>query len=118
MRACELQAVGLDHLLLVERSEAVPGQEQVAVRVRAAALNSRDLQVIVDKYEPQQRLSIAHVVDERVFPFVAATDALRYLGSGAHSGKVCITVPRGGPPGGGTRARRRHRGVARGVRRG
>ncbi len=63
MRAWELQAFGLDHLLLVERPEPVPGPGQVAVRVRAAALNSRDLQVIVDKYDPQQRLPIVPVSD-------------------------------------------------------
>jgi NADPH:quinone reductase-like Zn-dependent oxidoreductase len=33
-----------------------------------------------------------HPVIERVFPFSQASDAYRYLESGAHFGKVCIAV--------------------------
>lgn len=63
MRAWELQDFGLENLRLVDRPEPVPGPGQIAVRVRAAALNSRDLQVIADKYDPEQRLPIVPVSD-------------------------------------------------------
>jgi NADPH:quinone reductase-like Zn-dependent oxidoreductase len=63
MRAWELQRFGLEHLHLVERPIPEPGPGQVLVRVRAAALNSRDLQVINDRYDPEQRLPIVPVSD-------------------------------------------------------
>ena len=40
-----------------------PGPGQVLVRIRAAALNSRDLQVIADQYDPEQRLPLVPVSD-------------------------------------------------------
>ncbi len=63
MRAWELQRFGLEHLRLVERPVPEPGPGQVLVRVRAVALNSRDLQVILDRYDPEQRLPIVPVSD-------------------------------------------------------
>jgi NADPH:quinone reductase-like Zn-dependent oxidoreductase len=63
MRAWELQDFGLNNLRLVERAEPVPGAGQVKLRVKAASLNSRDLQVIYDKYDPNQRLPIVPVSD-------------------------------------------------------
>jgi NADPH:quinone reductase-like Zn-dependent oxidoreductase len=57
-RAWELQAFGLEHLVLVERPVPEPGPGEVVVRVRAAALNSRDLQIAHDQYYPDQRLPI------------------------------------------------------------
>jgi NADPH:quinone reductase-like Zn-dependent oxidoreductase len=63
MRAWELQRFGLDHLRLVERPVPEPGPGEVLVRIRAAALNSRDLQVIHDRYDPEQRLPIVPVSD-------------------------------------------------------
>lgn len=63
MRAWELAAFGLDNLRLVERPEPAVGPGQVKLRVRAASLNSRDLQVIHDKYDPNQRLPIVPVSD-------------------------------------------------------
>ena len=63
MRAWELQHFGLEHLRLVERPVPEPGPGEVLVRVRAAALNSRDLQVIHDRYDPEQRLPIVPVSD-------------------------------------------------------
>ena len=47
-RAWELRAFGLEHLVLVERPVPEPGPGEVVVRVRAAALNSRDLQIVHD----------------------------------------------------------------------
>jgi NADPH:quinone reductase-like Zn-dependent oxidoreductase len=58
MRAWELSAFGLDKLKRVERPEPEPGPGQVKLRVQAAALNSRDLQVIANQYDPNQRLPI------------------------------------------------------------
>ena len=63
MRAWELQAFGLDNLVLVDRPEPRPGPGQVAVRVKAAALNSRDLQVMANRYLPDQRLPIVPLCD-------------------------------------------------------
>ena len=63
MRAWELQAFGLDNLVLAERPEPTPGPGQIAIRVRAAALNSRDLQVIANRYDPNQRLPIVPASD-------------------------------------------------------
>jgi NADPH:quinone reductase-like Zn-dependent oxidoreductase len=58
MRAWELQDFGLEHLMLVERPVPEPAPGQVLVRVGAAALNSRDLQIVHDQYYPDQRLPI------------------------------------------------------------
>lgn len=63
MRAWELQAFGLDNLRRVERPAPVPGSGQVLLRVRAAALNSRDLQVIANQYDPNQRLPLVPASD-------------------------------------------------------
>ena len=63
MRAWELAEFGLDNLRLVERTEPEPGPGQVKLRVRAASLNSRDLQVIYNKYDPDQRLPMVPVSD-------------------------------------------------------
>ena len=63
MKAWELAEFGLDNLKLVEREEPEPGPGQVKLRVRAASLNSRDLQVIYNKYDPNQRLPIVPVSD-------------------------------------------------------
>jgi NADPH:quinone reductase-like Zn-dependent oxidoreductase len=63
MKAWELQDFGLEHLRLVEGPVPDPGPGQVLVRVSAAAFNSRDLQVIHDRYYPEQRLPIVPVSD-------------------------------------------------------
>ncbi|HSK15980.1 MAG TPA: NAD(P)-dependent alcohol dehydrogenase [Gaiellaceae bacterium] len=63
MRAWELQGFSLDELVLVERPVPEPGPREVLVRVRAAALNSRDLQVIHDQYDPDQHLPLVPVSD-------------------------------------------------------
>ena len=63
MRAWELAEFGLDNLKLVDRPEPEPGPGQVKLRVQAASLNSRDLQVIYNKYDPNQRLPIVPVSD-------------------------------------------------------
>ncbi|MGI9658545.1 MAG: alcohol dehydrogenase catalytic domain-containing protein, partial [Gaiellaceae bacterium] len=63
MRAWELAEFGLENLKLVERPEPEPAAGQVKLRVKAASLNSRDLQVIYNKYDPNQRLPIVPVSD-------------------------------------------------------
>ncbi len=63
MRAWELPRFGLEQLRLVERPVPEPGPGQVLVRVTAAALNSRDLQVVHDRYDPEQRLPLVPVSD-------------------------------------------------------
>jgi NADPH:quinone reductase-like Zn-dependent oxidoreductase len=63
VHAWVLSAFGLENLDLVERPAPSPGPGQVVVRVRAAALNSRDLQVVANQYDPNQRLPIVPVSD-------------------------------------------------------
>ncbi len=56
MRAVVIPAFGLDHLTLVDRPEPTPGPGQVLVRVRAVALNYRDLLVSRGQYNPKMPL--------------------------------------------------------------
>jgi NADPH:quinone reductase-like Zn-dependent oxidoreductase len=58
LRAWELRDFGFEHLVLADRPVPEPGPGQVAVRVRGAALNSRDLQILHDQYYPDQRFPI------------------------------------------------------------
>lgn len=53
MRAHELQAFGLEHLVPVERPEPRPGPRQALVRLHAASLNYRDLLVARGVYNPR-----------------------------------------------------------------
>jgi NADPH:quinone reductase-like Zn-dependent oxidoreductase len=50
MRAYELQGIGLERLTAVERPKPTPGPHQVLVRLRAAALNPRDHQIVMGHY--------------------------------------------------------------------
>lgn len=63
MRAWELQGFSLGELVLVERPVPEPGPREVLIRVLATALNSRDLQVIHDQYDPNQHLPLVPVSD-------------------------------------------------------
>jgi NADPH:quinone reductase-like Zn-dependent oxidoreductase len=60
-----------------------------SVRVQGIYVGSREM------FEAMNRAIALHqlrpVVD-RVFPFAEAPEALRYLESGAHFGKVCIRL--------------------------
>jgi len=49
---------GLDHLDLVELPDPRPGPNEVLVRVRAVALNARDLSMIKGEYNPRQGLPL------------------------------------------------------------
>jgi NADPH:quinone reductase-like Zn-dependent oxidoreductase len=51
MKALELQAKGsLDHLKLMDRESPRPGSSEVSVRIKAAALNHRDIWIIQGLY--------------------------------------------------------------------
>jgi NADPH:quinone reductase-like Zn-dependent oxidoreductase len=59
MRAVEIRgAFGLENLALVERPDPIPGPGQALVRLRAAALNYRDLLTVEGKYNPKQKLPL------------------------------------------------------------
>jgi len=64
MRVVEIQgAFGLDRLALVERQAPVPGPGQVVLRMRAAALNFRDLLTVEGRYNPRQPLPLVPCSD-------------------------------------------------------
>lgn len=59
MKAWEIHgAFGLDNLRQTDRSESEPGHGQVAVRVKAASLNYRDLMMVNGLYNPKQPLPL------------------------------------------------------------
>lgn len=59
MRAIQIEgSFGLEHLNLAEREEPRPGPAQVAVRMRAASLNYRDLLMVRGHYNPKQPLPL------------------------------------------------------------
>jgi NADPH:quinone reductase-like Zn-dependent oxidoreductase len=59
VRAVEIRgAFGLESLALVERPDPRPGPGQALVRLRAAALNFRDLLTVEGKYNPKQKLPL------------------------------------------------------------
>ena len=59
MRAWEIQSgFGLANLRLAERPDPRPGPGQVLIRVRAVALNYRDLLTAEGKYNPKQKLPL------------------------------------------------------------
>jgi NADPH:quinone reductase-like Zn-dependent oxidoreductase len=64
MRVWEIRGrFGLDALALVDRAEPEPGPGQVAVRVRAASLNYRDLLTVEGSYNPKQPLPLVPLSD-------------------------------------------------------
>jgi NADPH:quinone reductase-like Zn-dependent oxidoreductase len=64
MRAWEIRGTfGLGSLTLVEREERAPGPGEVAVRVRAASLNYRDLLTLEGSYDPKQALPLVPLSD-------------------------------------------------------
>jgi NADPH:quinone reductase-like Zn-dependent oxidoreductase len=59
MRVVEVRgAFGLDNLIVAERPEPRPGFGQVLLRMRAAALNYRDLLTVLGKYNPKLKLPL------------------------------------------------------------
>lgn len=63
MKAVEIQQFGLEHLALAERPDPAPGPGQVAVAVRAASLNARDLMMARGLYNPRQKLPLVPCSD-------------------------------------------------------
>ena len=125
MKVIELHSsFGLDQLTLAERPEPTSGRLDVIVKMRAAALNYRDWQVVRGDY-PQLKLPLIPVSDgagemvrlhalsvgsrssfeglvqaleqhhlrpviDRVFPIAKIREALEYLSTGQHVGKIVI----------------------------
>lgn len=59
MRVLEAQsAFGLENLRFADRPEPRPGPGQVVVRLRAAALNYRDVMMVEGRYNPRQPLPL------------------------------------------------------------
>lgn len=64
MRAWEIQGgFGLANLWLTERPDPRPGPGQVLIRVRAVALNYRDLLTVEGTYNPKQKLPLVPCSD-------------------------------------------------------
>ena len=64
MRALQLtDAVGLDHLKVVELADPAPGPGEVLVRMRAVSLNYRDLLMVNGIYGPQTPLPLTPFSD-------------------------------------------------------
>jgi len=63
LRAVEIPRFGLEHLEIVERPQAAPGPGQVRIRMRAAALNARDLMMVQGRYNPRQALPLVPCSD-------------------------------------------------------
>ena len=64
MKTFEIQSqFGLDHLVQVERPVPEPGPGQILIRMRAIALNYRDLLMIGGSYNPKQPLPLVPCSD-------------------------------------------------------
>lgn len=63
MRAWEIQGFDLERLVQVDREDPEPGPGQVAVAVRAASLNYRDLMMLQGRYNPRQKLPLVPLSD-------------------------------------------------------
>jgi NADPH:quinone reductase-like Zn-dependent oxidoreductase len=97
---CVNQGAGLVGLMVKEREKPTPGPCEVLVRVRATALNARDLQILQGTYpwpiRPDMNRAITvnglKPVIDRVFSFEEALAAYRYYEEGRNFGKVVITA--------------------------
>jgi NADPH:quinone reductase-like Zn-dependent oxidoreductase len=63
MRVFEIREFGLDKLAVGERPDPEPGPGQVAVKVRAAALNFRDVLMVRGHYNPRLPLPVVPLSD-------------------------------------------------------
>lgn len=63
MKAFQVQSFGVEYLTPVEIPDPEPGRGDVLIRMRAAALNRRDLLMILGKYDPMQPLPLIPVSD-------------------------------------------------------
>lgn len=87
-RAYEVHEFGISNLRLVSESVPSPGPDEVIVRLRAAALNYRDVMVIEGSYNPKMRLP--------AIPFSDAAGEIVEIGSDSAKwqigDRVCTTV--------------------------
>ena len=92
MRAWQVEgAFGRDHLRLVERDEPQPGPGELLLRLRATALNYRDLLMVEGRYNPRQPLPLVPCSDG-VGEVVAMGDGVRGFAVGD---RVCpLFAPR------------------------
>ena len=112
MRAYEYKQFGLSNLSPVERDEPQPRAREVIVKFHAASLNCRDvlfdplpvllkavrLQGVVvgsrRMFEEMNRAVASNrlrPVVGKTFAFDEAREALKYMESGSHFGKIVIT---------------------------
>lgn len=63
MRVFEIREFGTENLVVAERPDPEPGPKQVAVRVRAAALNFRDVLMVRGHYNPRLPLPVVPLSD-------------------------------------------------------
>lgn len=63
MKVFQLQSFGVEHLQRIEVPDPQPGPGDVLIRIRAAALNRRDLLMILGKYDPSQPLPLIPLSD-------------------------------------------------------
>jgi NADPH:quinone reductase-like Zn-dependent oxidoreductase len=63
MKAVEIPKFGLENLALVERPEPTPLPGTIAIRVRAASLNYRDVLMARGQYNPKQKLPLVPASD-------------------------------------------------------
>jgi len=94
---CLRGGFGFEHLALEERPEPVPAAGEVLVRVRAAALNFRDVSLARGTYDPRLALPVVLGSDAAGEVVARGAGAMRFeLGA-----RVCPIVARGwhsGPP--------------------
>lgn len=63
MRATLLEAIGLEHLRIHEQPVPEPGPGELLVRLRAASLNPRDLQILTGQFTPNLALPLVPLSD-------------------------------------------------------
>ncbi|MDQ4123761.1 MAG: NAD(P)-dependent alcohol dehydrogenase [Acidobacteriota bacterium] len=56
MKTFEIQQFGIENLVLVERDEPQPKENQVVIRFHAASINYRDLMMVKGAYNPRAKL--------------------------------------------------------------
>jgi len=110
MKAIEIHgSFGVDNLKLVDRPDPQPGPYQVAVRVKAASLNFRDLLTAQGLYNPKQKLPLVPCSDGageviavgpsvtrfKVGDRVASVFSQSWLGGAPDRSKLATTL--GGP---------------------
>lgn len=98
MRAYEIKdSFGLDNLRLTERPDPVPGPGQVALRMRTASLNYRDLLMVRGHYNPRQPLPLIPCSDG-VGVITAVGEGVTRVAVGDRVASCFFQTWIGGPP--------------------